>query len=315
MEPPAAHSSARTLDPRGDALLLAVADGRDWPSTATLDLGGTRLHRKAELHVTLLGREPTASARAKLGDARIRAIAATFDWRWHRTGAGSVLCKTKIEGGAPLPCTSLVEWIELPAFSDFRMALAETMQMSIPDTLPHVTLYVAGDPAGISMPDLTTLAVLRQFDLRLPRGDAPPPPALPAALHAAYAAAEYRIPNLSACLHIGHSCASIDAELARRNARRAIVITACNPYSETLAPAANALRQQWLQDELEGAGITTLPAENRDPGGRWPCEPGLLAFDTSADFDDGLLRRFEQHAIVVIEFSQPAHLLLHPSHR
>lgn len=299
----------------GDALLLALTDDHDWPSAKTLTLDGTLLQRKTELHVTLLGRDLTAVVRARLEQAHIHAIATRFEWHLRRTGAGCVLRKTKHEGAAPLPCTSLIERVELPAFSGFRQALAEAAQVAIPEALPHVTLYTAGDPAGIGVPDLDALAAMRQFDLRLPLDTAPPPPALPPRLQAVYADAEYRIPSLFACLRISHTCATLDAELARRSAHRAIVITACNPYSTTLAPAANALRQQWLQHELARAGIATLPAEGHDPTGRWPTEPGLLAFDTSPAFDDILLRRFEQHALVAITRGQPAHLLLHPGHR
>src|SRR5690606_15496098 len=215
------------------------------------------------------------------------------------TGNGSVLRKTKFEHDQPLPCASVVEWVDLPAFPRFRQALAETAQVSIPEALPHVTLYTAGDPTGISVPDLDALASMRQFDLRLPLDAAPPPPALPSRLHEAYEAADYHVPQLSTVLRIGQPNRALDAELGRRRCRRAIVVTACNPYSAVLVPAANTLRQQWLLHELERAGIATLPVENHDPGGHWPCEPGLLAFDTTAAFDDILLRRFEQHALVV----------------
>lgn len=186
--------------------------------------------------------------------------------------------------------------------------------MSIPEALPHVTLYTAGDPAGIGVPGLNALAAMRQFDLRLPLDSAPPPPALPPHLHAAYEATEYHVPQLSTQLRIGQPNRAMDAELARRGAQRAIVITACNPYSAVFVPAANALRQKWLSHELESAGIATLPSENRDSSGHWPCEPSLLAFDTTVAFDDILLRRFEQHALVVMESGQPARLQLHPDH-
>lgn len=303
-----------SIDPHGDALLLAVADSRDWPATSTLDLDGVVLQRKTELHVTLLGRGLAAAVRARLDAAQIRSLASKFDWSLRRTGNGSVLRKTKLEHAPALPCASVVEWVDLPAFSRFRQALAEAGQVSIPETLPHVTLYTAGDSTGIGVPDLDALAAMRQFDLRLPLNAALPPPALSPRLHAAYEAADYRVPQLSTGLRIGQPNRALDAELARRRARRAIIVTACNPYSAVLVPAANALRQQWLLHELERAGIAILPAENRDPSGHWPCEPSLLAFDTAAALDDILLRRFEQHALVVMESGQPARLHLHPGH-
>lgn len=314
MIPLTGRQESTSIALHGDALLLSVADGRDWPAAETLKLDGLLLQRKTELHVTLLGRALAAAVRTRLDAEQIRSLASQFDWSLRRTGNGSVLRKTKLEHGPALPCASVVEWVEFPAFPRFRQALAEAAGLSIPETLPHVTLYTAGDPAGIGVPDLDALAAMRQFDLRLPLDAAPPPPALPSHLRTAYEAADYRIPQLSTRLRIGQPNRALDAELARRGAHRAIVVTACNPYSAVLIPSANALRQQWLLHALERAGIAILPAENRDPSGHWPCEPSLLAFDTTAAFDDFLLRRFEQHALIAMESGQPARLRLHPDH-
>lgn len=299
----------------GQVMLLPLSDDPDWPAAPTLEIDGATLVRKSEFHVTLLDRALATTLRARLGDARIAALAADFDWRPQRSGEGSVLRKTKTDAGAPLPCASLIERVALPAFAAFRRALAAASGLPVPEALPHVTLYVAGDPAGIGLPDLAAFAATRQFDLPVPGTFASSPPTLTAALRAAYASADYRIAQPPMDVRVGRRCAALDAEFTRLPARRGIVITACNPFSTPLSPAANALRQQWLQFELASAGIATAAAENRDPAGRWPAEPSLLAFDTLPELDDRLLQRHRQHALLAIDCGRPARLVLHPWHR
>ncbi len=299
----------------GEALLLPLADDDDWPNAPVLEIGGTKLRRKSEFHVTLLGRTQLSTLRERLGDARILQLANGFDWQLQRTGEGSVLAKCKPMGTASVACTSVIERLHMPVFSAFRHALSEAADVPIADALPHVTLYVAGDPDGIGLPDLASFAATRQFDLPLPGNIDRPPPALTSNLHEAYLAADYRIGEAASQLRIGHPCPQLDPEFARHGARRALLITACNPFSIPLATAANALRQQFLQSEFDTNGITTLAAAGHDPEGRWPAEPSLLALGTLPDYDDALLLRHQQHAAVVIEPGQPALLLWHPAHR
>ena len=299
----------------GEVLLLPVADDNDWPQAGVLDLDGTQLLRKSEFHLTLLGRSLAPMLRERLGDARIHALATSFDWQLRRTGAGSVLAKRKAMDGVPLPCASLIERIDLPALHAFRQALAAVAGLPIPDTLAHVTLYVAGDPDGIGLPDHASFAATRQFDLPLPGNFDQAPPALTTALRDAYRATDYRITRPDIRLRIGQSCPALEVELARRGAKRASLITACNPFSAQLPAAANALRQQFLQAELAAIGIATLATMSHDPAGDWPDEPGLLAIDISPDTDDALLRRYQQHALVALDCGQPARLVLHPRHR
>lgn len=314
---PCAPAPAVELTPRfvDQVLLLPQADGPDWPAAPWLDLDGVRLQRKQEFHVTLLGRTLAPQLRARLGDAAIRTLAQEFDWSPRRSGYGSVLRKRKIEDGRVLDCTSLIERIELPAFAAFRSALAAASGLPVPTTMAHVTLYVAGDPRGIGLPDMDTLAATRLFDLPLPFAPGQPPPVLTTALRTAYRRADYRITAPGAKVRIGANCPAIDALLTTMQARRAIILTACNPCSQALPAAANGLRLQLLRHELAVAGIPCLDSEARDPNGHWPIEPGLLAIGTTPTFDDTLLARHAQHALVALEAGQPARLVLHPAHR
>jgi hypothetical protein len=130
---------------------------RQWaPPRGALELDALRLQAKRELHVTLIG---TALAQ-ELRDAgwvRTRAIRDAFaalDWRYVRTGVLLLLHKPA-DGNAPTH--SLIERIEMPAMADFHNALARLLQRPLPVPPPHVTLYTAGRPSGIGLPDERSL--------------------------------------------------------------------------------------------------------------------------------------------------------------
>jgi hypothetical protein len=48
----------------------------------------------------------------------------------------------------------VIEHLQMPAFAAFRDALARATGLPLDCGVPHATLYVAGDPAGIGLPDL-----------------------------------------------------------------------------------------------------------------------------------------------------------------
>ncbi|RYG93653.1 MAG: DUF3293 domain-containing protein, partial [Alphaproteobacteria bacterium] len=118
--------------------------------------------------------------------------------------------------------------------------------------------------------------------------------------------------SLGITVRIGESSASLDAEFARRNVDSASMVTAYNPFSSQEEVQANDVRQQWLQRQLDAAGVSFLAAEGRDPSGGWPPEPGVIAFGLSRAMDDRLMADFEQHAIVRIDPTGPAKLVFHP---
>ncbi|MGV8943823.1 DUF3293 domain-containing protein, partial [Thermomonas sp.] len=211
---------------------------------------------------------------------------------------------------------SITERLDVPALASFRSALAHAAQMDVPELLPHVTLYAAGDPAGIGLPDLAALQAAHVAHLRLPGiGNRAPPP-LPQVLLEDYQAAHYVIgvkPSIT--LKIGEASPRMDALLQNQHSRRAILMTAYNPFSESSDFRANSLRQQMLRHWLRDAGMQVFDAESLDPDGQWPAEPGVLVFGTEPAFEDRLLRDFEQHALVVVTPGDPVALVLHPDHR
>ena len=123
---------------------------------ARLRLEGQDLERKHELHLTLLDRERGTALRRRLGEGRIRALFESLEWAPHGTGRYALLHKVKEGADGPLRAWSVIEHLEEPALSAFRHGLAQASGLDLACGVPHVTLYVAGDPSGIGVPDIAT---------------------------------------------------------------------------------------------------------------------------------------------------------------
>jgi hypothetical protein len=93
----------------------------------------------------------------------------------------------------------------------------------------------------------------------------------------------------------------IDVLLDRHGATCAVIVTAFNPRSRVLPPAANAARHRALVRLLEERGVAFLYGEGRDPGGRWVAETECIVFGISLGEGLEIARRFEQNAVVFIE--------------
>lgn len=297
-------------------LLLAIPPSFGWNAGPdVLDGDEMPLARKTELHVTVLNRAMGSQLRSVLGGVTIARLFRDEDWTVRRTGEGHLLRKLKVDGARATLCASLVERLDLPALARFRQALGRVTRIGMPEVFPHVTLYVAGDAAGIGLPDLASFEAARMADLRLPGAGNRTPPNLPPALLGAYKATDFVVVDPAITVRVGQASAEMDAELHARGTHRAVVVTAWNPFSEDTAQQANELRQQLLRHALQSEGLEVRDAEGRDPAGIWPPEPSLLVMATDPALEDRLLRDHEQHAIVVIERGEPVRLALHPDHR
>lgn len=86
------------------------------------------------------------------------------------------------------------------------------------------------------------------------------------------------------------------------------MITACNPWSESLTPRANQLRQHSLAQEVAALGFSALPALGASPDGLWRelswFIPGLDRARTLA-----LARHHQQHASLLIRSGRAGLLL------
>ncbi len=300
----------------GGLLLPLPAGMVSLPLRGSLELDGQRFVAKPELHVTLLNRALGSALRDALGTNAIRGYFDAEDWAIARTGEGRLLQKIKRDAMQPLACGSIIERLQLPALAAFRAALAQAAKIDVPELLPHVTLYAAGDPAGIGLPDLAGLRAAHVVDIRLPGICNRAPPPLTRALLAAYQAAHFLIdgePTIT--LRIGEMSPRMDALLHAHHSRRATIVTAFNPFSEPIDSRANSLRQQMLRQLLDDAGFQLREAQGMDPQGHWPPERSLLVFGTEPAFEARLLRDYEQHALVVVTHGKPVGLALHSGHR
>lgn len=296
---------------RNGRLLLPLPPAWFSPVARTLGWQGLVLHVKHEFHVTLLNQAVGRRVRDALGQAQVKRLFEEQDWSISRCGDGVLLQKEKHQK-RPTPCASLIEHIALPSLGRFRAALARNAGIELPDVPAHVTLYAAGDPAGIGLSSHQALRASTVATLRLPGIASRPPPPLQEQQHSAYCAATYALDVLDTSVQIGAHCPIVTAELLRRNVERAAIITAYNPFSSQAHDVGNHLRQQWLIAAVQQEGLHVVEAEGSDPDGSWTPEPSLLVFGTTPELEDRLLRAFEQHAIVVVTRNAPAQLVLHP---
>ncbi len=99
-------------------------------------------------------------------------------------------------------------------------------------------------------------------------------------------------------LRIGEASEALARLYARLGCERCACLTACNPRSRALRPAANARRMRALAAALARGGWHAIAAESRDPAGDWPAEPSLLVPGMGIPEALGLARRFGQNAFV-----------------
>ena len=100
-------------------------------------------------------------------------------------------------------------------------------------------------------------------------------------------------------LRIGEPAPGLDAVLAELGLAEWCFVTAWNPYSQPLAPGANADRNAALRTELDSAGLAYHAGEGRgdDPG--WAPEASFLVLGLGRDAARDLGRRHGQNAVVV----------------
>src|SRR5690606_2394763 len=198
---------------------------------------GPTLECKDECHVTVLNRICGNAAREALGDARVRRLFEDQEWILHRTGNARLLRKP----GKP-DAFSLIEDVHLPSLNRFRQALSLAMRADLPPAPPHVTLYTARKPEGIGVPDQATLARLEVAHFRLPCIANRRPPALSEALRQAYRTTHYSVDTGRAlAIGIGEHSPAADELLDSHHAGRALLLSACNPFSEASSDTANEL--------------------------------------------------------------------------
>lgn len=126
----------------------------DMPPRIRMD--GRELERKDELHLTLLDRKQAAACREHLGDARVRGCFESLHWAPLGMLRHALLHRPRHGSRGKPEAWTVVELLDEPALAAFRQMLARESGLAFDDGVPHVTVYVAGDPRGIGVPDAAT---------------------------------------------------------------------------------------------------------------------------------------------------------------
>jgi uncharacterized protein DUF3293 len=79
----------------------------------------------------------------------------------------------------------------------------------------------------------------------------------------------------------------------------AVYMTACNPHSQSLPAAENEQRLERLRARLRERGCAFLEGAGHVPGESWR-EPSLLIRGIDDAVIDGLVREYEQNAVLVM---------------
>ena len=118
----------------------------------------------------------------------------------------------------------------------------------------------------------------------------------------------YGAPDL--VIRIGEPNPVLDSLLDEDGAETAAYLTAANPNGELQDAAANELSCAALHQALADAGYSCYAGEGRDPKGKWPAEPSVLAVGISRREAMLLGRSYEQNAIVFIERGKAPELVV-----
>jgi len=130
-------------------------------------------------------------------------------------------------------------------------------------------------------------------------------------LRAAYRATDYHVWDgerwLSA--RVGQAAPEIDRLLDRLGAQSGSFVTAWNPLSEIVPPAANAAAAAALTAEIRARGWHALPHRGVGDDPAWTPEEGWFVLDLDEAAARALAETFRQNAIARIERGTPAALV------
>jgi hypothetical protein len=110
----------------------------------------------------------------------------------------------------------------------------------------------------------------------------------------AYRETEYQVTEgESFLLRVDEPCPSLLGLYRAKNVSCAAFITACNPFSQELTDAENAVRQTELAAELKHRSLSYLQGVGQHPSGNWPGEPSFLALGLALEAAKSLGKVYE----------------------
>jgi hypothetical protein len=144
--------------------VLPILAAPTWSAELEPLVGGIRYRAKTELHITLLSRvQIEALAEAGLDARELDRWLARFRFRFRWTRR-LWLIERGSEAGKE---RSIVQLIRQPDQSRLRRALKRASGVNLGEPVPHVTLYTAGCPEGIGIPNREAFRRLRTAALSL----------------------------------------------------------------------------------------------------------------------------------------------------
>jgi hypothetical protein len=141
------------------SVILPLMAAPSLEQLGTLSLPESAFLPKRELHITLLSTSEAVNVAAVLPEPHWQTIFRSLRWSVHFSGRAFLLGKDKPTGQA----WSVIAELRGVPINEFRKALSKASGVALPDTLPHVTLWVAGGERGIG---LSSLEEFRQRVIR-----------------------------------------------------------------------------------------------------------------------------------------------------
>ncbi|MCC0177212.1 DUF3293 domain-containing protein [Waterburya agarophytonicola K14] len=130
-------------------------------------------------------------------------------------------------------------------------------------------------------------------------------------LHQAYQDAVYEVYYNQKIIRLSIDCHNreLDFILEEYNCTTWALITAYNPYSQSLSAAENKQRDQSLIELLRWQSLAFLDAVGKDRDGVWLPEKSVFILGIEEDKAIAIGHRFQQNAIVFGELSKPPQLI------
>ncbi|MBT6277118.1 MAG: DUF3293 domain-containing protein [Chromatiales bacterium] len=131
------------------------------------------------------------------------------------------------------------------------------------------------------------------------------------ALTAAYESTDYQVSvnGTTQILRVGETLCTPLSAIGSTIA----VVTAFNPFSQTLAALENERRHRLLVEDVVNRGYTALPAVGVAAKGRWSGEQSLAVVQPDVKVLDEWMVAFQQNAVFLVSSDQPGRLLMHPN--
>ncbi len=102
-------------------------------------------------------------------------------------------------------------------------------------------------------------------------------------------------------LRIGQYSAELTYLFSHYGADCAAILTAYNPWAQTVSEQANRRAQHLLQHEIDALGFMRIDGENRAGDKDGPSEPTVIALDIPRERSRQLAQQFGQLAFVYID--------------